>query len=321
MVSQQVALSADNTSCSCFILSLSSVHHSGHLVPYNCPSRVCCCPCMDPTSSTRLCEVDSFTSSLNKRDCPLCCEVSLSAQVLQLSPGAPSDVPPPPPPPLSLTISSFLQHNQRCLFIQHSFRGPANEKKKNLFWWFAAAFRVWQNCVNKALCFAQEMEVAWEMAKSVHCSQRYLLLLLLTTGSISCFSRAHIKYRQIWMNQSEVLGTATLLRFNGNCEHVILAKGTCFQFTNRSGWRESSVNLIICPLDYFLFYNEALRAWVNDMTEAYVVFLGFRIWAGKYCGEIIMQKRISCLWRTQIFESQGSKIVHLLHTSLKNAAK
>lgn len=165
------------------------------------------------------------------------------------------------------------------------------------------------------------MEVAWEMAKSVHCSQRYLLLLLLTTGSISCFSRAHIKYRQIWMNQSEVLGTATLLRFNGNCEHVILAKGTCFQFTNRSGWRESSVNLIICPLDYFLFYNEALRAWVNDMTEAYVVFLGFRIWAGKYCGEIIMQKRISCLWRTQIFESQGSKIVHLLHTSLKNAAK
>lgn len=63
------------------------------------------------------------------------------------------------------------------------------------------------------------------MGKSVHGSQRYLLLLLCTTGSICCFSRAHIKYRQIWRNQSEVLSTVTLLRFNGNCEHVILAKG------------------------------------------------------------------------------------------------
>lgn len=50
------------------------------------------------------------------------------------------------------------------------------------------------------------------------------MLLVYTTGNICCFSRAHIKYRQIWMNQSEALSTATLLRFNGNCEHVILAK-------------------------------------------------------------------------------------------------
>lgn len=84
---------------------------------------------MDPTSSIRLCEVDSLYLFTQQVGLSPLLWVFLSAQVLQLSPRAPSDVPPPPPPPLSLPIRSFLQHNQRCLFIQHSFRGPANEKK------------------------------------------------------------------------------------------------------------------------------------------------------------------------------------------------
>lgn len=150
---------------------------------------------MDPTIPIRLCEVDSlyFSTKLTQWDSPLCWGGSQSAQVLQPSARAPSDVP--PPPPLSLTISSFL-HTAKgaCLYSTPS---GTLLMKKNLFWWFATAFRVWQNSVNKALCFAQEMEVAWEMGKSAHCSQRYLLLLLYTRGSICCFSRAYIKYRQI----------------------------------------------------------------------------------------------------------------------------
>lgn len=153
----------------------------------------------------------------------------------------------------------------------------------------------------------------------LRCNQRYLLLLLYTASSIFCFSRVHVKsffnkvlyeiqtdLDETYIPQlSEVLSTATSLRFQWELWTYDTSKGSAPNLqTGQAEEHHMSVNASISPLNYLLLNSEAFRAWVNDTTKKYVVILRFRCWAGKYCGEIIMQNRINSLWRMQTFEIQ-----------------